>query len=467
MSSQERPPDTVLAPISAIEVDGLHAARPYRLNLIEADSGSSSMPFFTASEGRLSLLYGKNGTGKTTLLRMLFDGLSSAPDRGHRNALGRIRFRSFSVAFANGDRVEYVRPDATNGGFTASVTIAGETSSWQFIPNSRRRATLEQDPRTGVVREVVLSDSDAQDREDFHRALGSLALNPVFLRDTRVLTSDLVDPGDPDRSMYVGGGRYSNAQLIDQMVQTERDADLTDALLRVREYLRRVVFAGAQRGAERADTVYARVTEAIVGAPAKRGRPLVKTIPNLIERVRKIDARASPFVSYGLLSAVPAKRFVAALSVAEPPHGWVLEQVLTPYLDGLEERMDELESGRRAIAGYVDTINSFFEGKTLDFLPATGVAITAKGTHDQLEPSELSSGEKQILVLFSDVVALREETRLFLIDEPELSLNPQWQRSLMPAFLAVTEGTAMQLLAATHSIEIMARYRDRLVQLAP
>ena len=103
------------------------------------------------------------------------------------------------------------------------------------------------------------------------------------------------------------------------------------------------------------------------------------------------------------------KRFVAALSVAEPRHGWVLEQVLTPYLDGLEERMDELESGRRAIAGYVDTINSFFEGKTLDFLPATGVAITAKGTHDQLEPSQLSSGEKQILVLFSDVVALREE----------------------------------------------------------
>jgi energy-coupling factor transporter ATP-binding protein EcfA2 len=127
--------------------------------------------------------------------------------------------------------------------------------------------------------------------------------------------------------------------------------------------------------------------------------------------------------------------------------------------------MDALEAGRRAIAGYVDTVASFLEGKSFDFRPTRGVVIADSETSEELNPSDLSSGEKQILVLFSDVVALRERTGLFLIDEPELSLNPQWQRHLMSALLASTEGSEMQLVAATHSIEIMSKYRDRLRQL--
>jgi predicted ATPase len=143
----------------------------------------------------------------------------------------------------------------------------------------------------------------------------------------------------------------------------------------------------------------------------------------------------------------------------------LLRQVLTPYLDGLEERMDGLETGRQAIAGYVDTINSFFTGKTIDFSPSRGVAIVDSDSGDDLSPADLSSGEKQILVLFSDVVARRDRTRLFLVDEPELSLNPNWQRKLMSSFLASTAGSAMQLVAATHSIEIMSKHRGRLVPL--
>ena len=66
------------------------------------------------------------------------------------------------------------------------------------------------------------------------------------------------------------------------------------------------------------------------------------------------------------------------------------------------------------------------------------------------------------MLLFSDVVALQNETRLFIIDEPELSLNPEWQRQLMPRLLTVTEQSKMQILVATHSIEILAQYRSRI-----
>lgn len=88
-----------------------------------------------------------------------------------------------------------------------------------------------------------------------------------------------------------------------------------------------------------------------------------------------------------------------------------------------------------------------------------------ESTGQPLDPTVLSSGEKQVVLMFSDITALQGQARLFIIDEPELSLNPDWQRALMPRLLEVTEQSGMQLIAATHSIEIMARYKGRIRRL--
>ncbi len=101
------------------------------------------------------------------------------------------------------------------------------------------------------------------------------------------------------------------------------------------------------------------------------------------------------------------------------------------------------------------------------YIGAARIRIVDDETGETLLPSQLSSGEKQIVLLFSDIIALQRETRLFLIVEPELSLNPQWQRQLMPSLLRVTKASGMQILAATHSIEIMARYQRRIRRLDP
>ena len=235
-----------------------------------------------------------------------------------------------------------------------------------------------------------------------------------------------------------------------------------DALERVRRYLTQLVYAAAQRGSERSDTVYARLVETVVQHAFVRGRPRKATIPHLIERIRELGLRAEEFTRYGLMPRPPVKALLRSLENAQTRHGPLLEQTLAPYLEGVDERMGELEPGLRAIASYVDTLNSFFEGKTLRFRPPSGAEVIDDITGERLEPGDLSSGEKQILLLFSDVVALRETSRLFIIDEPELSLNPSWQRTMIPALLRSTEKSPMQIIAATHSIEMMARYRRRI-----
>lgn len=51
------------------------------------------------------LLYGDNGSGKTTVLNLLWNLLSPATNRGHRTALARTPFREFEVVLSNGDSI--------------------------------------------------------------------------------------------------------------------------------------------------------------------------------------------------------------------------------------------------------------------------------------------------------------------------------------------------------------------------
>jgi energy-coupling factor transporter ATP-binding protein EcfA2 len=68
----------------------------------------------------------------------------------------------------------------------------------------------------------------------------------------------------------------------------------------------------------------------------------------------------------------------------------------------------------------------------------------------------LSSGEKQLLQLLLECLAAG--TNPVLIDEPELSLHVDWQNQLVSCMRTVNEGA--QLIMATHAPEVMANLRD-------
>ncbi|MBN3927049.1 AAA family ATPase [Nostoc sp. NMS4] len=83
----------------------------------------------------------------------------------------------------------------------------------------------------------------------------------------------------------------------------------------------------------------------------------------------------------------------------------------------------------------------------------------------ELSPETLSSGEKQLLLLFCNTLTARDKATIFIIDEPEISLNIKWQRQLIHALLELTKGSQVQFILATHSIELLSRYNNNVVKL--
>jgi energy-coupling factor transporter ATP-binding protein EcfA2 len=465
--------------IAWIEVDRLHGRFTYRIEVGPSPGVASTGGLFAVSEQRLTLLYGNNGTGKTSLLRLVFHALSAGQNRGHRNALLRTRFGRFAVCLTDGTTISYTRSDGRiEGPYRAMLQTRGDQDpiTWDFAGGERHRQLTWSSARQVVISSgfvdfddaALLGYEDADDEQRFLGALARLGLNPVFLGDSRAVTADILDRDDgarrTARDTLLHGGRPSE---LDDLVHRQRDLDVTASLELVRRYLSQLGLSGTQAGSQRVDSVYVNVAKAIILHASKVGRRKKTLVPELRDRVAQLGERAQRFYDYGLLPEFPASALQDVLASAQDTNGPVLQQVLNPYLEGLVQRMDALEPGLQAVASFVDALNSFLEDKRVEFrLGDEGLRIVDETTKDELDASALSSGEKQIVLLFSDIVALQETTRLFIIDEPELSLNPEWQRKLMPSLLRVTSSSEMQLLAATHSIEIMAKYRRRIRRLA-
>ena len=79
------------------------------------------------------------------------------------------------------------------------------------------------------------------------------------------------------------------------------------------------------------------------------------------------------------------------------------------------------------------------------------VEITGQKKHGL---DDLSSGERQILLLLVEILRRIKLGGIILIDEPEISLHPTWQRALVAALDKIIEQYDAQVIMATHSLEI-------------
>lgn len=111
---------------------------------------------------------------------------------------------------------------------------------------------------------------------------------------------------------------------------------------------------------------------------------------------------------------------------------------------------------------YEETVNSFLEGKTIAVDQSDGLKIKLS-SKSELNWRNLSSGEKQILILLTEILLKVDEPIVYIADEPELSLHVIWQEKLLESL--VTLGGQKQIIVATHSPDIVGKFHDKVIDL--
>lgn len=91
------------------------------------------------------------------------------------------------------------------------------------------------------------------------------------------------------------------------------------------------------------------------------------------------------------------------------------------------------------------------------------VYVGFKSSDETHRISALSSGERHLLVLLTIFVIEGDKRQLFMVDEPELSLNMIWQRKLLPLLSELAPNA--EIIVASHSPSIARANSNYLVEL--
>lgn len=439
--------------ISSIAVRSLFGRFDYDLPIPQAS---------TADLSRMLILYGDNGSGKTTLLRLLFHLLSPAPRRGHRTFLAQVAFRSFQVTFSTGFSICAQRTgDSVLGAYELKLLKRGDVVGRAKVQvNDENVVPPIDEPELDTLCETI-----SQEHE----------LDLYYLGDDRTFETDIIPRhySPTERSFAYDEDETFDVEVYHNHIGQQRIvrrprgqvADLTLAIDRASSSIRRQVLGASNIGGESTNAIYTEVLRRIAQPGVIDTPGVAPTKSDMIERVSLLSSRTELFQRFGLVPALRDDPILDSIRCV-PEERWdIMLGVLTPFLDGLEARLDALGEIAGSIAAFVDNMNAFYHDKKVSFTLQRGITVeTLAG--EGLTPSSLSSGERHLLLLLTNLLYARERRGLFIIDEPELSLNMKWQRRLVSALLDCSRASGTLFVLASHSFELIASADERVIHLS-
>lgn len=141
---------------------------------------------------------------------------------------------------------------------------------------------------------------------------------------------------------------------------------------------------------------------------------------------------------------------------------------LTVYRDALKERQSFHQDAFKEIDAYFSVVNSFLEEKELAYtfiknsrLPRVGLKFSDESWGSI---KVMSSGERQLLTMLYAVNRMSGKSAV-LIDEPEISLHIDWQEDLLDKMME--QLGERQIIVCTHSPAIAADFDEYMKEVKP
>lgn len=124
------------------------------------------------------------------------------------------------------------------------------------------------------------------------------------------------------------------------------------------------------------------------------------------------------------------------------------------YQDALQKLYEPIEKTKQII-------NEFFkESKKELIIDAKGEIKIKLKNGDEVNLYQLSSGEKQIIILLGNLIYFVEKSKdepgIFIVDEPEISLHLSWQEIFVKSLINASPNT--QFIIATHAPAIVGEF---------
>jgi predicted ATPase len=133
----------------------------------------------------------------------------------------------------------------------------------------------------------------------------------------------------------------------------------------------------------------------------------------------------------------------------------------------INELSFELEENKKRIFvrldDFINLLNEFHDTKYFSLQDSKSGGISIIKDDTSIPISQLSSGEKQLIILLTEALLQKGQETLFIADEPELSLHIEWQRKVISSIKKLNPNS--QVVVATHSPEIVGKFKESVINM--
>ena len=396
------------------------------------------------NDDKIGVIFGDNGTGKTTLLHLIYATLSSQDNAGLRTYIAKTYFKQFFVTLSDGTTITLLREDDSYFGSYRYKVDGPKISLDLFI-----EASLE-----GIVR-------DQDSVNELHRFLKYLDLDVLFVDHERYVRSTYAFLND---TSYAEDHLFLYNSLDASDISRGRDTRKRDKSLQfplagmidaVNLAFRSQAFRQGTAGDVNASSVYLEIVRAIARRKKPGPSPQKDEMP-FEALLESLEGETSSYVAHGLLSSYPFQDILQLYDSSSKPRRDRIKEALTPFIASINRRVAALKDVHTLMKNFEQEVNLYLRDKTASVHALDGLLV--KSEDRALNINMLSSGERQLLFLLSAAIVSRGARSLILIDEPELSLNYKWQRRIASSLRTLSSASSTQFIMATHSIEIISKF---------
>lgn len=402
------------------------------------------------------ILYGDNGSGKTTILNLLYHTLASSSTEGHKTYVANVRFKKFEVSLADNTIIKVERKSKNLiGAFNMTIQKGDKKiANFNFRTDKRLR-----------IRSILYDNKEIEKYHQLLEELDKLNLAFYFLTDSREFLGYIFEKEtiSSDSSYFYGSEIESEALIrIGERRIKISDTLIEQAIDRTERWLILKVNEALSKSELDINKIYIDIITAISKAP-NGDITAEKNIDKLIQILKRLEKVSKSYSKYLLMSPLKINELINIIKIApEEVHDSIYD-VLYPYADSIAAKLEALKDVYILIEKFINNLNEFFKDKRVEFNINKGIKIYSG--ESELKHNMLSSGEKQLLMLFCNIFPAREHRSVFIIDEPEISLNIKWQRKLIKSLLELIEKSNIQFIFATHSIELLTQFNKNVVKL--
>lgn len=407
---------------------------------------------------RYKILIGENGLGKTTILNALYFLL----DKKFKK-LNQLKFESIELVFHNKNKISFTKNDLKF--FVEGRSRNQENQFYQILKDRIKKDDVEN------LKKIILNKSfpELHKRVEINQYLKNIDLK--INAPTKFIYDNI--------TKFISEFEAINFQIIIDIL----DKNISSKILYFPTYRRieshlenlKVQQVNQQRDLfwEEEESNNSNFDDNL-----KFGMEDVKLrIENLTEEIREMSLKgfskitgdllsqlSNEFSNYKLKNKIDSKKLQIILdrvgeSINENDKQNIKDYIksgdktnkgLLYLIDKLIDLYNEQETLDVAIKNFAETCNKYLNLKQFVYDESSiSLQIFRNNSFDEIELEQLSSGEKQIVSLFSKIYLELDLSFIILFDEPELSLSITWQQRLLTDIL--NSKKCNFLLTVTHS----------------